>query len=159
MFQISGARVEKAIGGLSDEMQASTAEVISVMGGLSSQIAQSHRGLSNELNAVKILTEAIAHGIGQLQLNMKQQTKVLLHVMEYCENIQAGQSAIIDNQVQIMNAIVSTRAEVVSGVDKILKVMQTQRMEATIEVFKVLTRQLEDHLKDPGKHCYLVLYC
>lgn len=83
MFQVSGARTEKAIGGLSNQMYASTAQIIDAMGGLSSQIAQSHgqlssqiaqshQALSNELNAVKIVTEAIAHGIGQLQVNMKQ---------------------------------------------------------------------------------------
>ena len=168
VLQTSGARVEQAVGGLSNQMQESTSQILGAMGGLSSQIAQSHgqlsnqlsqshQHLSNELNVVKMLAEAMAHGIGELQVSVKQQTKVMVHVMGYCENIQAGQSAIIDNQVQIMNAIVSTREEVTSGVEKILKTMQTQRMEATLEVLKVVTRQMVDHLKDPGKQCCFTL--
>ena len=72
---------------------------------------------------------------------------MLVHVMGYCENIQAGQTDIMRSQMEIMNAIVSTHAEVSAGIEKILKSIQTQRMEATQEVLKVLTRHMMDHLK------------
>ena len=61
-------------------------------------MAEYQSGLSAQLDVVKMLTEAVADGIGQIEKNLNGQSRLLLQVMEFCESLQAGQSEIRRNQ-------------------------------------------------------------
>lgn len=150
-MQRSGARVEHALDAIQHNQHKFQAQTLDALCGISDQLAQSHAQLSNELNVVKAVTEAVLTGVNQIQDSMKLQTQAMLHVMELCESLQAGQHTIVHNQELIMRAIVSNQQGMLSQFEKVLMAMRTNRVLDTLEKFKVLSGHMARHLRDTRK--------
>lgn len=128
-MQASGARVEASLSNLTGATQ----------------------HISNELDTVKLMTQAIQNGMDQLQVGMQQHTVMLHQVMEYCDKLGQGQTVIIDNQRMLMEAIVNIGVQAREGTKTILDTLLSQRMEDTQEKLELLQRCMRDHLQHPGQ--------
>ena len=93
-----------------------------------------------ELGTVKMMTAAVQQGL-------QHQAVVLQQVLHFCDQLKAGQDHIISNQVQMMNAILATKAQV----DLILQTINSNDMKTRTKLLNRMACNMKIHLEDPGE--------